>query len=61
MVDVLDHPDKKKHPYQVLILVSTNDYVYAVPTVIGEDEFFLKTMYPSRKYTERYLKDRRKL
>ena len=60
LIDILDHPDKEKHPNQVLLLVSINDYVYAVPTVIGEDDFFLKTMYPSRKYTERYLKDKRR-
>jgi uncharacterized DUF497 family protein len=55
LVDILDHPDKEKHPNQVLMLVSINDYVYAVPTVIEKDEFFMKTIYPSRKYTERYL------
>ncbi len=55
LIDILDHPDKEKHPNQVLMLVSINDYVYAVPTVIEKDEFFMKTIYPSRKYTERYL------
>lgn len=60
LVDILDHPNKEKYPNQVLILVSINDYVYAVPTVIKEDEFFLKTIYPSRKYTERYLGDKRR-
>jgi uncharacterized DUF497 family protein len=60
LVDILEHPDKEKHPNQVLLLVSINDYVYAVPTVIGEGDFFLKTIYPSRKYTDRYLKDKRR-
>ncbi len=60
LVDILDHPNKERYPNQVLILVSINEYVYAVPTVIKEDEFFLKTIYPSRKYTERYLGDKRR-
>ncbi len=55
LVDILDHPSKDKYTNQVLVLVSINDYVYAVPTVIEKDEFFLKTIYPGRKYTERYL------
>lgn len=54
MVDVLEHPNKEKYPDQVVILVRINDYVYAVPTVIKKGEFFLKTIYPSRKYTELY-------
>ncbi|MBF0506234.1 MAG: toxin [Nitrospirae bacterium] len=58
LVDILDHPNTEKYPNQVLILVTINEYVYAVPTVIKEDEFFLKTIYPGRKYTERYLGDK---
>jgi hypothetical protein len=43
-----------------VLLVRINDYVYAVPTVIKEEEFFLKTIYPSRKYTDLYLPDNRR-
>jgi len=47
MVDILDHPNKKRYPDQVVLLVNINDYVYGVPTVVKKEEFFLKTIYLS--------------
>ena len=29
-------------------------YVWVIPFIQGEDELFLKTFYPSRKYTRLY-------
>lgn len=29
-------------------------YVWVIPFVVGENEIFLKTLYPSRKYTRLY-------
>lgn len=60
MLDILDHPNKERYPDQVVFLVRINDYVYAVPTVIKKEEFFLKTIYPSRKYTDLYLSGSRR-
>ena len=43
---------------QRIYIVSINNYVYIVPYVIDEKnkKIFLKTIYPSRKYTKLYLK-----
>lgn len=43
---------------QRIYIVSINNYAYIVPYVIDEKnkKIFLKTIYPSRKYTKLYLK-----
>ena len=57
VVDVIEHPNQKKYEGQVFILVERNDYVYVVPSFISDsgDECHLMTIYPSRKYTDKYL------
>ena len=47
----------KKHPkktHQDLMLFEHKGYIWVVPYVVAGDEVFLKTLYPSRKYTKRY-------
>ena len=58
IVDVLEHPNQKKYNGQIFILVDINNYIYVVPALIAEtkEECFLKTIYPSRKYTDKYLR-----
>ena len=55
LLNVLEHPNKKKYPNQVVLLVKIEQYVYAVPAITENENYFLKTMYPSRKYTKLYL------
>jgi hypothetical protein len=55
IIDFFVHPDESKYPNQVIFLVFIRDYIYAVPAAISTDEIFLKTIYPSRKYTKVYL------
>ena len=55
LLDVIDHPNKQKYPYQKMILVCWMDYVYLVPCVKDQDGYFLKTIIPSRKATRDYL------
>jgi uncharacterized DUF497 family protein len=50
-----DHPNKKKYPNQKILIVKIERYAYLVPCVINGDEYFLKTIIPSRKATEKYL------
>ena len=50
----LKHPNKKLYADQKLYVVALNDYAYIVPFVEREDEIFLKTVFPSRKYTRIY-------
>jgi hypothetical protein len=55
---ILNHPNKKRFPKQRFLIVNINNYAYAVPYVENENEIFLKTIYPSRKHTKRYLKNK---
>ena len=60
LLDILEHPNKEKYPNQLLLLVEIDRYVYVVPCVLENDVCFLKTIFPSRKYTSKYLDWRRK-
>ena len=51
---VLEHPNQEKYQGQKILMVQVDDYVYAVPFVETETEFFLKTIIPSRKATRQY-------
>lgn len=57
LLDVLPHPDQKTYPHQRLYILDMGGYVYVVPFVIDEEkkEIFLKTIFPSRKMTAKYL------
>ncbi len=50
-----DHPNKEKYPNQKIMIVDVDGYAYLVPFVIDGDEYFLKTIIPSRKATKKYL------
>jgi uncharacterized DUF497 family protein len=58
VMDVIEHPNKAKYKGQIYIMVNYDEYIYVVPAVISGsgEECFLKTIYPSRKYTQKYLK-----
>jgi hypothetical protein len=60
LLDVLDHPNKARYKNQYLLIVEINEYVYIVPAVRDKDIWFLKTIYPSRKYTDLYLPGKRR-
>jgi uncharacterized DUF497 family protein len=57
IVDILEHPNKKKYPNQKIYLVKKENYIYAVPFVKNKENnvIFLKTIFASRKYTIQYL------
>ena len=44
------------HPNQHVLLFERKGYVWVVPYVIENDGIFLKTLFPSRKYTKLYRK-----
>ncbi len=52
----LEHPLKSRYPNQRVLIVEFGDYVYIVPYVEDGTKIFLKTIYPSRKMTKKYLK-----
>ena len=46
------------YPNQRMYILNIEDYAVVVPFVESEEEIFLKTAFPSRKFTSRYgLKD----
>ena len=49
-----DHPDKKKYPNQKILIIDMEGYAYIVPCLINKNEYFLKTIIPSRKATKKY-------
>jgi hypothetical protein len=59
VLDILEHPKKDKYKNQLLIIVEIDDYAYVVPAVVYNNKYFLKTIFPSRKYTDKYLPGRR--
>lgn len=53
--DIIAHPNAAKYPNQRFYIVELQEYVYVVPFVEDEEKIFLKTIYPSRKLTKKYL------
>ena len=55
LLEVIEHPNKKKYPNQKMFIVEVKEYVYIVPFVEDNEKYFLKTIYPSREATKKYL------
>ena len=55
LLDILAHPNRAKYPRQRVFVVACDNYAYLVPFVEEDDNFFLKTVIPSRKATRVYL------
>ncbi len=51
VVNVLENPG---HQGQFMSILEIENNAVVVPYVEGEEEIFLKTAFPSRKYTKRY-------
>ena len=52
---VITNPSPKR-PQQKMFVLEIKNYVYLVPYVEDDEKIFLKTVYPSRKYTALYLR-----
>lgn len=60
LLDILEHHNPEKFAHQKIYVIDMNGYVYLVPFVRqSESRVFLKTIFPSRKLTKLYLKNRR--
>ncbi|MBE7527052.1 BrnT family toxin [Betaproteobacteria bacterium PRO4] len=57
LLDDIVHPNTMDYPNQRIFVVQIHDYAYLVPYVENQDEIFLKTIIPSRKFTRIYLGD----
>jgi ribosomal protein S3AE len=58
LLDRLEHFNKQKYPHQKILVIKCKNYIYALPCVIDKNKktIFLKTIYPSRDLTRKYLK-----
>ena len=52
-IAIQEHP---KRPNQKLLLFELQGYIWSVPYVTTGREIFLKTAYPSRVYTKKWLR-----
>ena len=55
LLDDIVHPNALGFPSQRIFVVCIDGYVYLAPYVESDDEIFLKTIIPSRKFTKLYL------
>jgi hypothetical protein len=55
LLNTADHPNKNKYPNQKIFMINVNSYIYMVPFVEKSGYYFLKTVFPSGKYTKRLL------
>ena len=55
LLDDMIDPNTTDYPNQRIFVIQIHDYVYLVPYVENQDEIFLKTIIPSRKFTRIYL------
>jgi len=54
ILDVIENPSKN-HKNQFCYVIEISDYIYLVPFVkTKNNNYFLKTIYPSRKYKKIY-------
>ena len=56
LLDTISHFNIAKYPNQEIYIIDINEYVYLVPFVRKDKQtVFLKTIFPSRKLTKKYL------
>ena len=56
-LNIEDQHNKKKYGNQKIFIVEIGNYAYIVPFIEDEEKVFLKTIYPSRKATKKYIKN----
>lgn len=54
-LDVLERPNAERYSHQKMYVVELYEYAYLVPFVEDENQIFLKTAFPSRKASKKYL------
>ena len=59
VLEVVEHPNQEKYPGQRIAIVEINDYAYPVPYIQDGEEIFLKSIIPSRKATNKYVRTKK--
>jgi hypothetical protein len=52
--NILGIEENPGYPNQKIYVLEIENYAYIVPCVESENQIFLKTAFPSRKYTKRF-------
>lgn len=60
LLAIIQNPNRDKYPNQEIFVIEINNYVYLVPYIKDDEKYFLKTIFPSRKMTKKYLIERRR-
>ena len=59
VLDTIEHPNQERYPGQKIAVVMIDAYAYLVPYVEQKGEIFLKTIIPSRKATNKYVREKK--
>jgi hypothetical protein len=59
VIDTIEHPNQERYPGQKIAVVMIDAYAYLVPYVERNKEIFLKTIVPSRKATNKYVREKK--
>jgi uncharacterized DUF497 family protein len=59
VLDTIEHPNQERYPGQKIAVVMIDAYVYLVPYIEDNEEIFLKTFIPSRKATNKYVREKK--
>jgi uncharacterized DUF497 family protein len=54
-IDIIRPYNDEKYSHQRMYVIELHSYAYLVPFVEQQQEIFLKTIFPSRKATKKYL------
>lgn len=56
ILDSVEHPNEERYPERKIAVITIDDYVYLVSCIQNGEELFLKTIIPSRKATNKYVR-----
>ncbi len=59
VLETIEHPNQDKYPGQKVAIIRIENYAYLVPYIQESDEIFLKTIIPSRKATNKYVREQK--
>jgi len=59
VLDTIEHPNQERYPGQKIAVVMIDAYAYLVPYVEQNGEILLKTIIPSRKATNKYVREKK--
>ena len=57
VLDTIEHPNQERYPGQKIAVVIIDAYAYLVPYVENNEGIFLKTIIPSRKATNKHVRE----